>query len=217
MSRSRSTNIIGFTIPMLLGVLIASCAYGPSRIEPPSISPRGAAGQAMEMHDADGDGFIAGQELDKVPGLKAAMETVDTDKDQKITADEIAERVRAWQATRVGVTAVMCTVTVDGQPLAGATVTFEPESFLGDGFQPAVSPTDEYGQAYPSIPKEKRALPDMPPGMPLGFYRVKISKIVKGKEMIPAVYNSETLLGQQIAPDDPAVLRHDIRFELKRN
>jgi hypothetical protein len=68
-----------------------------------------------------------------------------------------------------------------------------------------------------SIPKDQRPTPDTPPGLQLGFYKVRISKQVGGKESIPAIYNSETTLGQQISPDDPALLKQNLRFDLKSN
>ncbi len=195
--------------------LFASCSSGPSRIEPPSISASGSAQQAMKLYDTDGDGFLAETELEAVPGLKAAIATLDTDKDSKVSAEEIAERIRTWQSSQIGVARVLCSVTLNGQPLGDATVTFEPESFLGDQIQPGDGVTDAYGAAYPRIPKDKRPLPDMPPGLQLGFYRVKVSKPVGGKETIPAMYNTETTLGQQIAPDDPIMMSHKIQFKLK--
>jgi hypothetical protein len=195
--------------------LVASCSYGPAPVRPPAIDAVDAGSLAMEQYDADDDGFLAGDELDQVPGLKAAMETLDVDKDGKVTEDEIAARIHVWQSSRIGVAAVLCVVTMNGQPLARATVTFEPESFLGEELQTASGVTDDFGNAYPTIPKHERPTPDMPPGLRLGFYRVKVSKTVNGKEMIPAIYNAETTLGQQIAPDDPALLRHKIVLNLK--
>jgi hypothetical protein len=44
---------------------------------------------------------------------------------------------------------------------------------------------------------------------------VKVSKTVNGKETIPAIYNAETILGQQIAPDDPAFTNQRIKLDLK--
>jgi hypothetical protein len=192
------------------------CSSGPSRLVPPSISASGAAEQAMEMYDVDSDGYIAGDELKQAHGLRAAMKTVDTDNDEKISELEIAERIRVWQSTKAGISSILCSVTMDGKPLEGATVTFEPEPFLGDEIQTASGPTNYNGTAAPYIPKENRPQADMPPGLQLGFYRVKISKLVNGKEIIPEKYNSETTLGQQVANDDPAILKRQVVFKLKK-
>ena len=56
----------------------------------------------------------------------------------------------------------------------------------------------------------------MPAGIQLGFFKIRVSKMVNGKETIPAKYNAETTLGQQIAGDDPAILRHRIDVKLSR-
>ena len=43
--------------------------------------------------------------------------------------------------------AIQRKVNIDGNPLAGATITFEPETFLGPGFKQASATTDERGKA----------------------------------------------------------------------
>ena len=40
---------------------------------------------------------------------------------------------------------------------------------------------------------------DSSPGVACGLYRVEISKLVGGKETIPAIYNTDTILGQEVA------------------
>jgi hypothetical protein len=199
----------------LAATILAGCSSGPSRVKPPSISPSGAASQAMKDYDKDGDGFIAGSEIDASPGIKSAMATIDADKDGKVTADEIQSRIEAWQATRYGVLSQRCTFTMDGKPIDGATVMFDPEPFLGDNIKAATDVTSPGGMCSPSIPPEERPTKDTPAGMQLGLYRVRISKKVNGQESIPAQFNSETTVGQQIATDDPAVASQKVRFDLK--
>jgi hypothetical protein len=106
-------------------------------------------------------------------------------------------------------------VQLDGRPLTDAKVLFEPESFLGDQVQAAEGETAAAGTTSVSIPKANRPTPDTPPGLQLGFYRVRISKEVGGKETIPARYNSETTLGQEVAPDDPAIMAQRMGFQLE--
>jgi hypothetical protein len=195
-------------------LLAGGCSSGPSRVQPPDIDAGDAGEQAIEMFDKDGDGFIAGAELDESPGIKAAMATIDADKDGKVTEDEIYQRVRAWQATRYGVLSTQCSFTMDGKPLGGAEVTFEPEPFLGDEIKAAVDVTSPGGLCQPSVPKEQRVTPDTPAGFQLGLYRVRVSRKVDGKETIPAKYNTETTIGQQISTDDPAVASQKVSFEL---
>jgi len=170
----------------------------------------------MEMFDKDGDGFIAGAELDATPGIKAAMETIDVDKDGKASESEIAKRIESWGQRGTGLTTLGFRVNLNGKPLPGAAVVFEPEPFLGDQFKAAVGETNANGDGSVSIPKEQRVPADAPSGLYLGLYRVRVSKKDGGKEAIPAIYNTETTLGQQVAPDDPAVAGHRVTFNLKK-
>jgi hypothetical protein len=93
-------------------------------------------------------------------------------------------------------------------------VTFEPEAFLGDQIKKAVGVTTMYGDAMPTISPEDRPDPKMPGGVHLGLYKVRISKIVNGKEAVPAHYNQETTLGQEVSYDDPAVMNRNMKFTL---
>lgn len=211
---SKSSAIWLHGILAIAAVTLAGCSSGPSKIEAPSFDPSSSAAQAMELYDKDGDGFIAGAELDATPGIKAAMATIDGDKDGKVTADEIAARVEAWEKRGVGQMDCSGLVTLDGRPLVGATVTFDPEPIFGDVLQPAIGVTSD-GVVTPSVPKEKRVPADAPPGMRVGLYRVRVSKLANGAETIPARYNKETTLGQQVSADDPAVVGQRVKFQLK--
>lgn len=198
----------------ILLLCLASCNQGPSRITPPSISADGAAARAIELFDTNHDGLISGDELNACPSLKASMATLDSNQDGSVAESEIADRIRAWQASQAGLSSILCYVTLDGQPLTDAVVTFTPAEFLADAIQTAVGKTNIYGVASPSIPKENRPSPDMPPGLRLGFYNVSVSKMENGKETIPSKYNTATILGQQVANDDPAILKHRVELNL---
>jgi hypothetical protein len=195
-------------------LLLAGCSGGPGRVAMPSISASGAASEALELYDKDGDGFIADAELDAVPGIKAAMKTIDANSDGKVTEEEIAARIEKWQEFNAGVMAISCSFTLDGKPLAGAQVTFEPESFLGDELIAATGETSPSGTVAPIIPKDKRPTPDTPPGMQMGLYRIRVTRNGGEGESLPARFNTETILGQQISPDDPAIAGQRMRFEL---
>jgi hypothetical protein len=80
---------------VLLGMsalAVWGCDRAPSRLQPLGIAPN-AAQKALELYDSDGDGFLEGAELDKVPGLKAALAQVDANHDGKISAQEIDARI----------------------------------------------------------------------------------------------------------------------------
>lgn len=193
----------------------AGCSGGTTTVAIPSFDPEGSAEKAMELYDTDGDGALSDSELDAAPGIKAAIRNLDSDSDGKVSSEEIAARIRAWEEQKIGLISISCELYMDGQPLDGATITFEPESILGDVVKSAVGKTGLTGTFRPKIPKEQRPTPDSPPGLQAGLYRVKVSKMQGGKETIPARYNSETILGQQIAKDDFAVANKMVIFKLK--
>jgi hypothetical protein len=196
-------------------IVLAGCSSRRGRARAPSIDASHAGQQALEMYDKNHDGVISGDELDQAPSLKEALARLDSNGDKGVSADEIAARVKAWQATQIGIATIRCHVSMDGEPLAGGTVTFEPESFLGTEVKPAVGVMSAFGDASPAIPKELRSDPGEGGGAHLGLYKVRVSKIVNGKETIPSRYNTETILGQEVAYDDPAIQHMSVNFALK--
>ncbi len=195
------------TATVLLTIFAAGCSRRPSRVHPPSIDPGSAGRDAMSQYDLDGDGKVSGAELDQAPSLKAALERLDTDGDGAVSASEIAARVRAWQESKVGRMTAVITVLAGGRPLEGATVTLDPEDFLGSNIQPATGTTDASGMVMPSI----EVSGDDPPGVAPGFYLVRITK--DGMN-IPPMYNTETVLGLELA-QDVAELDEGISFDLR--
>jgi hypothetical protein len=200
---------------MLSTVLpIASCSYGPEPVRMASVDAAGAGSAAMEQFDTDGDGLIAGAELDQSPSLKSSLERLDSSGDDGISAEEIAARIEQWEDSNVALSTFGFLVTLDGQPLAGAKVVFEPEVFLGDVLQPAVGETGPSGRCAATVPKDQRPDPTFPPGVCLGFYKVKISKLVNGRESIPSRYNDATVLGQEVAIDVPEIINNRVVYAL---
>lgn len=192
----------------LFGIL--GCGTGPGRVYAPSISASSAGAAAIDQYDQDGDGLVGGAELDAAPSLKAALSTLDTNSDGQVSADEVSARVNAWQDQKVGIMTVKCMVSLDGQPVDDAEVVFEPEEFLGDSIQGGSGTTNRYGLATPVIPVENRPSADTPPGLALGLYKVRITK----GSSIPARYNTETTLGQQLAIDEPSLVNNIAKFDL---
>jgi hypothetical protein len=185
-----------------LGLLPAGCAGGSrSRVEAPDISPSGAAAAALAEYDSNKDGYLDAKELEQCPALKGALKTIDKDGDGRLSADEIADRLTGILGSRVGLLALACQVTLNGRPLKDATVTFVPEKFLGSAVRTASGVTDRDGVASPAAGGA--------PGIQPGYYRVSISKKdAQGKETLPARYNTQTTLGQEVAPsarNDPVV------------
>ncbi|MHC4176651.1 MAG: EF-hand domain-containing protein [Planctomycetota bacterium] len=209
-----SSRVVRFGVVVAwAGVLAAwGCSRGPTRVKPPGIDADAAGEQALQQYDTNKDGFIAGAELDKAPALKASMKNLDTNSDGKVSAEEITARIETWQRDKVGKTSLMVTVRRMGRPLPGATVRFVPEKFLGKEVLTAVGETLDDGTADRSVPDD----PEYPnlPGVHCGLFRVEISKKVNGKETIPAIYNTQTILGQEVSNDAEGV-REGIRYDLR--
>ncbi|HEX3600695.1 MAG TPA: hypothetical protein VHU84_11170 [Lacipirellulaceae bacterium] len=214
MSAIRLTHALRMLAAVFL-LTISACNSGKIVVKQPSIDASAAGKKALEMYDKNGDGVVSGDELEHAPALKEALGNLDTNGDKAVSADEVAARVNAWKAMKTGMTSLRCHVTLDGEPLTFATVTFEPESFLGNEIKTAIGTTNAMGDVAPSIPKEQRSSPKVPGGAHFGLYKVRISKIVNGKETIPAKYNTDTILGQEVSYDDPAMKRMNMTFALK--
>ena len=194
---------------------MAGCRRGPATVKQPAIDPAAAGREALSAYDTDGNGTISGQELAASPALEAALKRLDTNGDGGVSADEVAARVKAWKAMRTGLASVRFHVTLDGQPLAGARVALEPESFLGTHVKPASGETNQFGDVSPSVAREDLPDPSLPGGVHFGLYRVRVTKAAGGKETLPARYNTETTLGQEISYDDPGMAKNDCRIVLE--
>lgn len=195
---------------ILISLLLVLGCGGPS-LERPELTPAESSAKAIDQYDSDGDGAISEEEAEAAPGLAKAFPKIDKDSDGEITAEEIEARIVYYQTATSYVVPGSCKVTYKRKPLAGANVTFEPEEFLGPSFKPCVGVTDPTGAVFVTDPNG-----DLP-GIYVGFYRVRISKEKEnGDEMIPAKYNTETILGFEAnndVPDDASY--SDIEFNLK--
>ena len=63
----------------------------------------------------------------------------------RVTAGEISDRINDWRESKVAIMSLACSATLDGAPLADATVVFEPEKFLGENIKPATGITGPQG------------------------------------------------------------------------
>lgn len=200
---------IFYGVCVVFGVLCCcGCSRFPAPPERPDMDPSASGRRAIEQYDTNGDGKIDSEEIRQSPPLMEALKSTDKDGDGALTGDEIAARIRQWID---GDTAIMdgtTTVLMDGQPLEGATVVFEPEPFLGQAFKPCQGVTDQNGVAVIAGPDEKH------PGIYVGLYRIRISKKVNAQETVPARYNTQTELAREIAEDSPSTDK-TLYFRLK--
>ena len=181
--------------------LLTGCNFGPSRIMPVSIDASAASRQAIEMYDKDGDGTIAGTELNAVPGIKKNISHYDRDSDGRVSRDEIAARLNDWSKQQLALMGCSYIVTLDGQPLDEATVTLVPEPYLGPNVKAASGVTMPTGlarltHADEDLPKSTNGRPIA--GVKGGTYKVQVTHPTK---KIPAKYNTATELGEEIAYD----------------
>ena len=125
------------------------------------------------MYDADHDGALSAAELEKCPALKQAAKRY-SGPDGKITAESIAARIAKWNEEKTAIFILPVNVRMDNQPLADATVTFDPEAFLvGANLAPVVGKSDQRGDLIPKLDNQNHK------GLPPGLYKVRISKLVE--------------------------------------
>jgi hypothetical protein len=180
----------------LLVALLAPIGCSNRRIPVPAFAPDRASQEALAQYDRNKDGFLDSDELKSCPALLAYLRSWDTDKDGRLSGAEIAARITAYRSSRIGLSALAFQVTLDGQPLPGATVTLVPEKFLGDVLRQATGTTDARGMVCVAIQGEEVL------GAACGLYRIEVSKKDSfGRETISACYNQATILGLEIAPD----------------
>ncbi len=183
------------------GLLCLGCGSTPAAIEVVDVDPAAASEGAIAAYDVNGDGQLDPSELAKVPGIAKYRAIYDRDGNGLVSEAEIRERLKSWADRGLGFRELIVSVLLDGRPLAGARVQLVPEAYLGEGVKPAEGETDASGTALVGI-----AAQDMPVqlkgrrlmGVTGGTYKILVTH--DGKQ-IPARYNAETTLGEEIAYD----------------
>jgi hypothetical protein len=142
----------------------------------PPVDVSAAADKAFELLDKDGSKSLDESELGGSPGLLAARDRYDTDRDRQISYDEMTARLNSVYSSRgTAWMTVTCQVIQGGRPLANAKVRFVPESYLAEALQPAEGTTNPQGEVFPAVAADKR--PETFKGsdvMQPGVYRVEI-------------------------------------------
>ncbi|MCI0463950.1 MAG: hypothetical protein L0Z62_44015 [Gemmataceae bacterium] len=190
-----------------LGVAVLGGCSDRAVLVPP-MDADGAANRALREYDADKDGALAGPELAQCPGLKDGLVRMDTNKDRRITADELAARLRQYEADMAGLLYLNAALTLDGKPLADAVVTLVPEKFMAAGIKPAQGTTRASGSCEFQIEGKEY------PGIHPGIFRIEVSKKdASGQETIPAKYNTQTTLGIEAGKGNPDIF-HGLVLQL---
>jgi hypothetical protein len=153
----------------------------------PSYDPEQAASVALELYDRNSDGTLVAEELRESPALAAGRPRIDLNSDGAITAEEMKSRFAAL-AEQSDVIALDLRVTSNKRPLSGATVTFTPEPFMGDGLQSYSGVTTDHGTC--ELIGSKVDLY----GLPVGYFKVHI--VHEGQGI-------DALRGCEIADDTP--------------
>jgi len=180
---------------------LMGCSRGPARVNPPHIDLESAAEEAIQLYDTDKDGSLNEAELAHCPGMLAERAAYDTDANGLITRDEITERIKSLRKYGVGLTRLQCEVRVNGRPLDGAAVRFDPEPYLGDEIKPAIGTTNQRGLAQMAIPAEE--LPRAQQGLKAIHYGTYKVRITHPKISLPPKYNTQTTLGYETRTGDP--------------
>jgi hypothetical protein len=189
------------------------CSQRPAPVPLPDFDPPTAGKAAIIDYDTDGDQALAGDELDRVPGIKKSLAAFDVNVDGKVTAEEIAARLQQTFDQKLGLCPPFgCRVLLDGRPLVGATVRFVPEAFLGGTTKLASGVTDQQGIARVQVAQEE--LPSKLKGIrgiQPGIFKVEITH---PQFDIPAIYNTQTIFGQEISNESILLRMDDTVFQI---
>jgi hypothetical protein len=160
---------------------------------------------AMSEFDKNKDSLLDGSELNACPALQSSLQAIDTDRDRKLSQNELRARFEKYAASTTGSVGVTCIIQYDGQPLADATVTFLPEPCMGSVLKTATAKTDARGTCG-----EFQIEGKMFRGLAPGLYRIQITK---DGVAIPPKYNVQTILGREVV-DDPRAGQSSIELHL---
>jgi hypothetical protein len=211
-SVSQSSRRRFYAVGFLLTFCV-SCKHGPESIPMTELVPVDAARDAISQYDKNGDGLLESAELS--PSLLATKMQIDSNGDNRLTADEIAARLTSWMEKKQAVREIKCKILWKGEPLAGADIAFIPEEFLGPKFRRAGGKTSDDGvveilHAHPDRPD-----PSIREGVRMGLYRIEISKKELYKETLPEQFNTRSHLGQEIAVDAAGIDDDVITLQLQ--
>jgi hypothetical protein len=153
--------------------------------------PASAAAKAIEIYDSNRDGKLSADELKNSPALAARVRRIDTSGDGILNKEEIQARMEALDAG-ADLIAMDIRLISNGRPLVGAEVTLTPEPFLGEGYQ-TFSGTSVEGGVCPLVGNGKRL-----PGIPAGFYQAKIVHTGQGINVVRGMEIADDTTGNRL-------------------
>jgi hypothetical protein len=175
------SSLIGCRVLSLTGIMGASLAAilgcsGSAVSQVRTGTPQEAAAKAFEIYDADSDGKLADDELQKCLSIASALDRIDSNRDSAVDLAEMEARFAAHDelADLVGFD---IRITSKQEPLVGATITYTPEPFMGEGKQNYVGTSTDGGNCY-VVGQEVEF-----PGVPIGFYQVRIVHQASGVDV----------------------------------
>jgi hypothetical protein len=184
---------------------LVGCNSAPVGIAPPNFDPAANTRRALSDYDSNGDQKISPAELKDCAGLLSSIDKFDRDGDGLISSDELEAKLQEFEKQDAALVAVSCVVKRNNQPLEGALVKFEPESFLGETIKPATGTTASDGETSLSVADEE--LPEEyrghVRGVHCGIYRVVVTH---PSISIPAKYNTRTEIGRIVTRRDHDML-----------
>ena len=172
---------------------------GPPALKRPSIDPTAVAEGVIAAHDTDGDGQLSIKEAsDPACGLRFSLRMIDGNGDGGLSSDEIRDYIQRFWIDMGGVViSTKCQVRYRNKPVTDVTVTFEPVDYLEGVIKPA-SGVARGGIVSLDLSDEDRPHPNAH-GANTGLYVVRISKLENGQETFPAKYNTDSVLGCEVA------------------
>ncbi|MGD9632009.1 MAG: hypothetical protein AB7G28_19595 [Pirellulales bacterium] len=183
----------------VLAAAVAGCNNRPARVGVPDFDAVEISAQALTTYDINHDGRLDSAECSK--SLASTIGRADKDHDGQLTADEIAGRFKFYEEFRAGIVPVFCTISRGGRPVADATVTYQPEDFMGPNAVPATGKTNAAGSTPISMSADHLPSPAHA-GVQPGFYRVlvtladgtSVSKLDAGVECAGDVQNTHSFV-----------------------
>jgi hypothetical protein len=174
---------------------------------PPPLDPAGIAAAAVAALDSNRSGAIDPAEM--THALRSGAAKIDADGNGVLTAGELEQRLRRYEEFPVDNLPLGCIVRLDGRPLAEGQVRLVPEQYFGRSRRIVLGRTDPHGIVDFKVEGNDAF------GVPQGIYRIEVSKPdAAGKETVPARYNTNSQLGQEIAFDRREI-EGSLRLELK--